>query len=98
MVWQPVSISIIGVSTGCTITLLIVNPSRGDFLEGKKPGTDANFGDAGTGDTPISLLKKGDRHLTATAFRDVYTVGSEPVPLSQQAAIRGNWSRAMSES
>jgi cysteine desulfurase len=35
---------------------------------------------------PSSLLKKGDRHLTATVFRGVYTVGSEPVPLFQQAA------------
>jgi hypothetical protein len=32
--------------------------------------------------------KKGDRHLTATVFRGVYTVGSEPVPLFQQATSR----------
>jgi hypothetical protein len=36
---------------------------------------------------PISLLKKGDRHLTTIIFRSVHTVGSEPVPLFQQAAI-----------
>jgi glucokinase len=33
--------------------------------------------------SPGSLLKKGDRHLTATVCRDVHTVGSEPVPLFQ---------------
>jgi hypothetical protein len=37
-------------------------------------------------DNAGSLLKKGDRHLTPIAFRGVHTVGSEPVPLFQQAA------------
>jgi Ni,Fe-hydrogenase maturation factor len=36
-----------------------------------------------------SLLKKRDRHLTTIIFRGVDTVGSEPVPLFQQAVRAG---------
>ena len=40
----------------------------------------------------VSVLKKGDRHLTITDFRGVRPVGSEPLPLFQQAASRlGLW-------
>jgi hypothetical protein len=41
--------------------------------------------------TSISLLKKGDRHLTTIVFRGVHTVGLEPVPLIQHLP----WNRVM---
>ena len=36
--------------------------------------------------SPISLLKKGDRHLAAALFPQSFDCCSEPVPVFQQAA------------
>jgi hypothetical protein len=45
------------------------------------------------GRCPISLLKKGGRHLTTIVFRGVHTVGSEPVPLFVTVhGQAGDWS------